>query len=62
MHSIENEMNAIMEKFEAHGHPGFPITIGVIYGTHIRIRAPGQQPDAYVDRKRYIYIFPLLDR
>ena len=47
-------MNAIMDKFEAQGHPGFPRIIGVIDGTsHIRIKAPSQQSDAYVNRKNF---------
>ena len=53
MYSTGNEMNAIMEKFEGQGHPGFPRIIGVIDGTHIRIRALSQQPDAYVNRKKF---------
>ena len=52
MYSIGNEMNEIMGNFEAKGHPGFPRIIGVIDGTHIRIRAPVRQPDAYLNRKK----------
>ena len=46
-------MNEIMENFEARGHPGFPRIIGVIDGTHIRIRAPVRKPDAYINRKKF---------
>lgn len=46
-------MNDIKGNFEAEGHPGFPGIIGVIDGTHIRIRAPTRQPDAYLNRKRF---------
>ena len=46
-------MNEIMENFRARGHPGFPRIIGVIDGTHIRIKAPIKQPDAYVKRKKF---------
>ncbi|XP_067047663.1 putative nuclease HARBI1 [Acropora muricata] len=46
-------MNEIKGNFEAKGHPGFPGIIGVIDGTHIRIRAPTRQPDAYVNRKKF---------
>ena len=31
----------------------FPGTIGAIDGTHIRIRAPKDNPEAYVNRKGY---------
>lgn len=56
MCSIGNEMNEIMENFEARGHPGFPGIIGVIDGTHIRIRAPVRQPDAYINKKNFILL------
>ena len=38
--SIEDEMREIMQNFEAQTVPGFPRIIGVIDGTHIRIKAP----------------------
>ena len=41
-------MNEIKGNFEAKGHPGFPGIIGVIDGTHIRIRAP-----TYIHRKKF---------
>ena len=53
MCSTGNEMNEIMGNFEAQGHPGFPRIIGIIDGTHIRIKAPVRQPDAYVNRKKF---------
>lgn len=47
-------MNAIMQNFEeSFPAPGFPRIIGLIDGTHIRIRAPTKNPDAYVNRKKY---------
>ena len=46
-------MYEIMTNFEAEGLPGFPRIIGVIDGTHIRIRAPIKQLDAYVNRKKF---------
>ena len=32
---------------------GFPGVIGLIDGTHIRIRAPEDDPDAYIIRKKF---------
>ena len=32
---------------------GFPRIIGVIDGTHIRIRAPTKDPNAYINRKKF---------
>ena len=47
-------MQEIMQNFEAKGgFPGFPNIIGVIDGTHIRIKRPTRQPDAYVNRKKF---------
>ena len=48
-------MNEIKGNFEAEGCPGFPGIIGVIDGTHIRIRAPTRHPaaDAYINRKKF---------
>lgn len=46
-------MNEIIRNFEAQGHSGFPRIIGMIDGTHIRIKAPVRQPDAYVNRKKF---------
>ena len=48
-----SEMSEIMGHFEAQGHPGFPRIIGIIDGTHIIIKAPLRQPDAYVNRKKF---------
>ena len=31
---------------------GFPGVVGLIDGTHISIRAPVEQPDAYINRKK----------
>lgn len=49
----ENEMQEIMENFESHDFPGLPRIIGVVDGTHIRIRAPTVNPDAYINRKKF---------
>lgn len=48
-------MNALMTSFEEETFPapGFPRIIGLIDGTHIRIRAPTRQPDAYINRKKF---------
>ena len=46
-----NEKQAIRTSFEDEG--GFPGVIGLIDGTHIRIRAPEDDPDAYVNRKKF---------
>lgn len=46
-------MREIMQNFEAQAVPGFPRIIGVIDGTHIRIRAPVEQPNAYFNRKKF---------
>ena len=52
-------MNAIMDKFEAQGHPGFPRIIGIIDGTHIRIRAKSTARCLCKQEKNFI---PLLHR
>lgn len=46
-----NEANEIKTSFEDDG--GFPGVIGLIDGTHIRIRAPEHEPEAYINRKKY---------
>ena len=46
-----NEKLAIRTSFEDEG--GFPGVIGFIDGTHIRIRAPEDDPDAYINRKKF---------
>ena len=46
-------MREIMESFESQDFPGLPRIIGVIDGTHIRIRAPTVNPDAYINRKKF---------
>lgn len=43
-------MYTIMENFSI---GGFPRIIGVIDGTHIRIRAPTKNPNAYINRKKF---------
>lgn len=44
-------MPDIKSSFEEEG--GFPGIIGVVDGTHIRIRAPEQEPEAYINRKKF---------
>ena len=46
-----NDKLARQTSFEEEG--GFPGIIGLIDGTHIRIRAPEDDPDAYIDRKKF---------
>ena len=43
-------MQAIKATFEAGGFPG---VIGLIDGTLIRIRAPTEYPEAYINRKKF---------
>ena len=43
-------MDAIKAVFEEGGFPG---VVGVIDGTHISIRAPTEDPDAYINRKKF---------
>ncbi|KAL9964798.1 hypothetical protein ACROYT_G028486 [Oculina patagonica] len=43
-----NRKQAIRNSFEDEG--GFPGIIGLIYGTHIRFRAPEHEPEAYINR------------
>ena len=44
-------MQEIKASFENKG--GFPGVIGVVDGTDIRIRAPEQEPEAYINRKKF---------
>ena len=46
-----NQMPDIKSSFEEEG--GFPGIIGVVDGTHIRIRAPEKEPEAYINRKKF---------
>ena len=46
-----NQMPDIKSSFEEEG--GFPGIIGVVDGTHIRIRAPEHEPEAYINRKKF---------
>ena len=46
-----NEKLAIRTGFEEEG--GFPGVIGLIDGTHIWIRAPEDDPDAYINREKF---------
>lgn len=46
-------MDAIKEVFEEGGFPG---VVGVIDGTHVSIRAPMEEPDAYINRKKFYSI------
>lgn len=47
------KLHEIMNNFEAQYIPGFPRVIGLIDGTHIKIRAPTVQPDSYINRKKF---------
>ena len=44
-----NKLLEISSSFEDEGR--FPGVIGIIDGTHIRIRAPESEPEAYINRK-----------
>lgn len=44
-------MEDIKSSFEEEG--GFPGIIGVVDGTHVRIRAPEHEPEAYINRKKF---------
>lgn len=46
----EQRMRAIQVAFEQGGFPG---VVGLIDGTHISIRAPIEEPDAYINRKKF---------
>lgn len=47
----ENERNETIQEFMAAAN--FPNVIGSIDGTHIRIKAPAQHPETYVNRKGF---------
>lgn len=51
IHFTANQKQEIRSVFEDEG--GFPGIIGLIDGTHIRIRAPEHEPEAYVNRKKF---------
>ena len=46
-----DQMPDIKSSFEEEG--GFSGIIGVVDGTHIRIRAPEHEPEAYINRKKF---------
>ena len=46
-----NKLLEISSSFEDEGR--FPGVIGIIDGTHIRIRAPESEPEAYINRKKF---------
>ena len=46
----EDEYEDIAQAFEDHG---FPDTIGALDGSHIRIKAPKEEPQDYVNRKKF---------
>ena len=48
---VEQRMHIIRAAFE---EGGFPDVVGLIDGTHIRIRAPVEEPNAYINRKNFI--------
>ena len=47
----ENKILEISTSFEDEGR--FPGVIGLIDGTHIRICAPENEPEAYINRKKF---------
>lgn len=47
----QQECNETSERVRAMWH--FPGVIGSVDGTHIRISAPNDQPDAYINRKGF---------
>lgn len=46
-------MDAIKAVFEEGGFPG---VVGVIDGTHVSICVPIEEPDAYINRKKFYSI------
>ena len=46
----DHRMNAIKAPFDEGGFPG---VVGLIDGTHISIRAPMEEPEAYINRKKF---------
>lgn len=46
----DHRMNAIKAAFDEGGFPG---VVGLIDGTHISIRAPMEEPEAYINRKKF---------
>lgn len=51
IHLRGNKILEISTSFEDEGR--FPGVIGLIDGTHIRIRAPENEPEAYINRKKF---------
>ena len=51
IHLTGNKILEISTCFEDEGK--FPGVIGLIDGTHIRIRAPENEPEAYINRKKF---------
>ena len=51
IHIPGNKLLEISSSFEDEGR--FPGVIGVIDGTHVRIRAPDSEPEAYINRKKF---------
>lgn len=49
-----NQMQDIKSSFEEEG--GFPGVIEVVDGTHVRIRAPEHESEAYINRKKFHWI------
>lgn len=49
-HFADQKMRESMATFEEGGFPG---VVGLIDGTHVRIRAPMEEPDAYINRKKF---------
>ena len=51
IHLTGNKILEISTSFEDEGR--FPGVIGLIDGTHIRIRVPENEPEAYINRKKF---------
>ena len=51
IHITGNKLLEISSPFEDEGR--FPGVIEIIDGTHIRIRAPESEPEAYINRKKF---------
>ena len=51
IHLTGKKILEISTSFEDEGR--FPGVIGLIDGTHIRIRAPENEPEAYINRKKF---------
>ena len=51
--STAHEAREIEAAFQAEG--GFPGVVGLFDATHVCIRAPEHEPDAYINRKKSLF-------